>query len=114
MVPGNGMDYRMFPGLDNIPFRTQGQTVPHYREKDPDHKRPVVVTDMHSDVFDLDDEEQKARLEEILTMCAAGTAYESSRKEVYDENKGKFLVMIIWGQFFLEDPKEAAHVRRQF
>jgi hypothetical protein len=99
--------FNLHPGMDGIPFRTQRPAVPSYKQDDPDSRRPQVVTDMHVDVFDMGSEEQRARLADILSKCAKGRAYESSRSQEFDRETGTYKVLLIWGEFFLEDPQEA-------
>jgi hypothetical protein len=97
----------LHPGMDGIPFRTRRTTTPDYKGSDPDHKKPMHVTDMHVDIFDLGDETQRAEMARILSKCAKGRAYESSRNQEFDRNTGTFKVLLVWGEFFLEDPKES-------
>jgi hypothetical protein len=107
-------EFTYFPGIDGVPFRTRNTTAPDIKWSDPETKRPVFATDMHADVFDLSSEDDRKKLETILTKCAKGVAYESSRSQVFDEAHSTFRVLLIWGEHFYEDPQEARDGTREY
>jgi hypothetical protein len=100
------MEHKMFPGLDGIPYRSRGGMTPNLKNSDPEHLRPALVTDMHVKVFDLTNEEDRTGLEQVLTRCAKGRAYQSHREQNFDPSTGSYKVLLIWGDFFYEDPQE--------
>ena len=98
--------WKVFQGLDGIPFRTGMDGVPHYRNADPSHMKPKVVADMHVRQFDLRDDSQRKQMEEILDNCAKGRGYVSKMETCFDPQKAGFVALLIWGELFLEDPRE--------
>lgn len=99
--------WKFFQGYDGIPYRTQQQEVPYYKKDDPLDKRPRLVADMHVKQFDLQDDEQRREFERILDKCAKGKGYVSQKELQFDEALNGWRVLLIWGDFFLEDPVEA-------
>lgn len=106
MDPETLRKWKFFQGMDGIPFRTRGEEVPYYKRDDPLHKQPRLVADMHVRQFALDDDEQRKELEGILDRCAKGKGYVSQHEVQYDEKIQGWKVLLIWGDFFLEDPVE--------
>jgi hypothetical protein len=98
--------WKFFQGLDGIPFRTQGAEVPYYKADDPLHKQPKLVADMHVKQFDLNDAEQSQELEGILDRCAKGKSYLSQKETHFDDKVNGWRILLIWGDYYLEDPKE--------
>ena len=98
--------WKFFQGVDGIPFRTKGEVVPHYKTDDALNKKPKLITDMHVDVFDLSNAERVKRMAEILDLCAKGKGYVSSMDRQYEAKDRNWRVLLVWGQFFLEDPRE--------
>lgn len=98
--------WKFFQGMEGIPFRTQREDVPYYKKGDPLHRKPRLVADMHVRQFDLQDNDQREELEKILDRCAKGKGYISQKDVQYDEKIQGWKVLLIWGDFFLEDPVE--------
>lgn len=99
--------WKYFQGYDGVPFRTRGRETPHYKKDDPLHKQPRLVADMRVRQFDLQDEEQRLEFEQVLDRCAKGKAYVSQKETQYDQEIQGWRVLLIWGEFYLEDPVEA-------
>jgi len=106
--------YKYHPGLDGVPFRTRREAAPDLKWSDPAHKLPKLATDMHAKVFDMAVESDQLELEKVLTKCAKGQAYESSRNQSFDQNSGTFKVLLVWGEHFYEDPQEARDGTREY
>lgn len=100
--------WKFFNGMDGVPFRTQNQTAPMFKGTDPAHKQPKMTTDMHVDIFDLSDKKQLIQMQEVLDACAKGKGYVSEMDKQYEEKIGSWRVLLVWGEFFLEDPLEVA------
>ena len=100
--------WKFYQGMDGIPFRTHEETVPHYKTDDPLSKKPKLTTDMHVDVFDLADKDQRLAMQKILDTCAKGKGYVSQLEREFDKITGGWKVLLMWGEFFLEDPREEA------
>lgn len=99
--------WKFFNGFDGVPFRTRGNAAPLLKQTDPQHKQPKTTTDMHVDIFDLSDSKQMLRMQEILDHCAKGKGYISEMDKQYEEKIGSWKVLLVWGEFFLEDPMES-------
>lgn len=99
--------WKFHQGFDGIPFRTQSAITPSYKSDDPLHKRPKLVADMRVRQFDLNDEEQRESAQTVLDRCAKGKAYLSQKELHFDESIKGWRMLLIWGDFYLEDPKEA-------
>ena len=104
----NQRKWKHFKGLEGIPFRTKEDGVPYYKEADAQHKQPKVIADMHVCQFNMQEETDRAELERILDRCAKGKGYLSQKEVQFDESLKGWRILIIWGEFFLEDPVEAA------
>lgn len=98
--------WKFFQGVDGVPFRTKAGAAPNYKRADSLSKQPKLITDMHVDVFDLSDAERALKMAEVLDLCAKGKGYVSSMDRQYDAKHSNWRVLLIWGQFFLEDPRE--------
>jgi hypothetical protein len=98
--------WRYHQGLNGVPFRTQQSTAPTYKNGDPLHHQPKVVTDMKVRTFDLQEDTQRKEFEQALDMCAKGKGYVSKMETQYDDKIGGYKALLIWGVFFLEDPRE--------
>lgn len=105
-------NWSIYNGLDGVPFRTRNGAPPTIKHDDPQHKQPMTVTDMHVDQLDLSDQAHQQKLQDILSLCAKGRGYVSQMDRQYDEDIKSWRVFVIWGEFFLEDPKEANDVKR--
>lgn len=101
--------WQFYQGMNGIPFRTREEGVPSYKNDDPLHRKPRMVADMHVRQFDLNDDEQRKSLEEILDRCAKGRGYVSRQETQFDQSINGWRFLLVWGDFFLEDPVEAAH-----
>ena len=99
--------WKYFQGVDGVPFRTENENAPYYKKDDPHHRQPKMVADMHVRQFELGDDEQRKELESILDRCAKGRGYISQKEVQFDEKIQGWRVLLIWGDFFLEDPVEA-------
>lgn len=106
--------FTYFPGIEGIPFRTRKGVAPDIKWADPSHRLPTLATDMHAKVFDMSNAEDCKQLEDVLTRCAKGRAYESSRKESFDQAAGTFKILLVWGELFYEDPQEARDGTREY
>lgn len=98
--------WKMFQGINGVPFRTQQQNVPMYKNGDPAHKRPMMVADMHVKQFSLGEEAERVEMERVLDLVAKGKCYLSKMEATFDPNTGNYKALIIWGDLFLEDPGE--------
>lgn len=103
---GSVNGYNMYRGLDGTPFRTRNGAPPMYRSSDSASRQPQTVVDVHVNVLNLSDEKDVQELQRILDMCAKGRGYISSLDKAYDKSVQNWRVLLIWGEFFLEDPKE--------
>ena len=99
-------DYTMYRGLDGTPFRTRNGAPPMYKSGDPVRKQPQQVVDIHVNALSMADDKDVKELQRILDMCAKGRGYVSSIDKSFDDESKNWKVLLIWGEYFLEDPKE--------
>ena len=97
---------QVFPGIDGIPYRTRNG-VPNLKHDDPEKKKPVTVVDMHVDQLDMSISDDAKKLQHILNLCSRSKGYVSKQLETYDPGIKSWRVLLVWGEFFLEDPAEA-------
>ena len=98
--------WKFFQGMDGIPFRTQGSGAPDYKTDDSLSKKPKLVTDIKVEYFDLSKTTEREEMSKILDLCAKGKGYVSSMDRQFDNKISNWKVLLIWGRFFLEDPRE--------
>lgn len=101
--------WKFFQGMDGIPFRTQETAAPSYKNDDPLSKKPKLVTDIKVEYFDLSKPEEREKLSVVLDLCAKGKGYVSSMDRQFDNKLSNWKVLLIWGRFFLEDPREVTN-----
>ncbi len=104
----------VFTGLDGIPFRTSGNSVPFYKNDDPARKRPATRVEMHVELLELGRDNDLARYREVLNLCSTDRAYLSSQDRQYDPDSKTWRVLLVWGEYYLEDPMENSNARRQY
>ena len=114
---GNGSDsgtttaklkkrFKLFKGLDNIPFRLyENQDLPFIKEDDAERHRPVEVYDGHVRIFDLSDAAQLADYEKIIDAAAKGHVLISKEKLNWSRSKEAYIVFLRWLEVFLEKPQ---------
>lgn len=101
-------NWNYYPGQDGIPFRTEMGAVPSYKRDDPTRRQPQRIAEMHVRQFNLKSREEAMELERVLNACARGTSCLSQKEIQYDSTIKGWRVFLIWGDYFLEDPLEAA------
>jgi hypothetical protein len=101
--------WRHLQGINGVPFRTRQEGTPNYKNADPEFMRPKMVADMKVKTFDLSKAEELAEMEAALDMCAKGRGYVSKMETIYDHSTSSFRALVIWGIYFLEDPREEQH-----
>lgn len=107
MDPESLRRWQYYKGMNNIPFRTKQGVVPYFKHDDPQHRQPVLVTDMHVGTFDMSNEDDKAKFTEVLDRVAKGKGYISQRESQFVEQTQNWKIFMIWGDFFLENPTES-------
>ena len=107
--------YRLFPGLDNIPFRLpKGQQVPSIKHNDPEHMQPRPVADAHARVFNLSKKNDLEEYNRVWDGAAKGTLLISREELQWSDKEQTFLAFLRWGELYLEIPKEGLDAHRTF
>jgi hypothetical protein len=101
--------WRHEQGVNGVPFRTKQEVTPSYKNGDPEFMRPKMVADMQIKSFDLSDEPQRLEMQAALDQCAKGRGYVSKLETNFDPGTGSYRALLIWGIYFLEDPREEHH-----
>jgi hypothetical protein len=101
--------WRYEQGMNGVPYRTRQEATPSYKNGDPEFMRPKTVADMKVKTFDLSDDKQREEMEKALDLCAKGRGYVSRLETQYDAGSGSYRALVIWGVYFLEDPREEHH-----
>lgn len=107
--------YRVFPGIDNIPFRIpKNIQVPQLKQDDPAHMQPATVADAHAKVFNLGKQADLAEYNDVWDKAAKGIVLISKEESHWSDREQTFLVFLRWGELYLEIPKEGLDAHRTF
>jgi len=107
--PNVAQRWRYEQGMNGVPYRTRQEITPTYKNGDPEFMKPKMVADMKVKTFDLSDDNQRVEMEQALDACAKGRGYVSKLETAYDPGRGTYKALVIWGIYFLEDPREEHH-----
>ena len=98
-------DYIEMPGIGGLPYRHYaGEPPPMYRTSDPMSEQPVARREMHSRVFDLSDDKQRAEYDEILSKVVdRREQFRLSTENIqWCEKKSAFIAFLRWEERWLE------------
>lgn len=106
---------RVFPGLDGIPFRQKpGQQTPMLKQDDPEFMQPKMIADAHVRLFNMSKPEDLREYEAVWDKAAKGLVLISSEKDHWSDKEQTFLILLRWGELYLELSKEGADAHRSF
>jgi len=100
------MRYRVYPGIDGLPFRLPvGDRVPDLVEDDAQSRRPVEVYDGKVRMFDMGKPEDVEEYAKIFDLVAKGVA-QFAREEVHwNQKTNSFCVFLRWMEIYTEMPR---------
>jgi len=87
--------------FNGVPFRGR---IPNLSKTD---MPPVMDYDVHVDILDLSDEEQKTKYEQICQKFVQGKAFIWVDDRKWDANSGNFKVFVRWADVFMRMPNKA-------
>ena len=111
---GDGVDWKLFEGMDGIPFRTQESAVPLYKEGDPEHRRPQITNELDIKVFDMAKPDDVNEYRKILNFCAQGLGRVIDREIKYVEETKNWRVFMSWAKYFWEDARETQKGNKKY
>lgn len=91
-----------FPGLDGLPFR--GHTFDR-KEIDPTHLQPKQGVNVHVEVLQMSEPDDRKRMEHIYNLVANGTAVISIEEREYDPEAKNWRILIRWADMFVYNPQ---------
>ena len=103
--------YVEMPGLAGVPYRHyDGEPAPMYRTGDPMSEQPSARKEMHSRIFDLCDDKQRAEYDAILSKVVDSPAqFRLSTENIqWCEKKSTFIAFLRWEERWLERSAKAA------
>jgi hypothetical protein len=92
-----------FPGWNGLPFRGRPDL---FRETDPQSQQPKEAYKTHTDIFDMTDEEQKKKYNEMLQMVYNGFAIIHKEESRYNKDTKNWKIFVAWCELFTYNPKE--------
>ncbi len=103
---GLSKDRITFPGYEGVPFRGP---IPDLKNDDPEHMQPQQGQTAHVDVLDLSVPEDLEQYRAVSRVIANGFGAISYEKQIYDETKGSWRVLIRWLEYYAYNPGAAPH-----
>ena len=106
--------WKVYKGMEGIPFRSKGGQPPLVKSSDPDHIQPTLTHDVKVKVYDLTDEKQLEEYTEMLQFCVSGKGRILDRFIEFDKLKGNWKVFVSWAAYYWENPSENNNDRKQY
>ena len=100
---GQGQMSPQFPGYMGLPFRG----VPMDRkEDDPEHLQPQVAANVHVEILDMSDEEDRKKMAIIYQMMVNGFATISVEERQWVPEEKTWRVFLRWADVYAYNPQK--------
>jgi hypothetical protein len=96
----------LFPGIDGIPFRTNGTAPPNLKNDDPQAKQPILVQDAKVRIFDLADKEQLLAYEQVWFKIGRQVYKFSAEERQFLPDVKNWRILLRYSELYLEMPKD--------
>lgn len=93
----------VFPGIGGIPYRNRHGKAPNFKGDPITGGHLVQTYSAYVQIFDLSDNEDIIKYQEIMNKCTRGCAQISDEEKVYDNDIKSWRVFLRWTETFLED-----------
>lgn len=90
--------------FNGLPYR--GKTVPLLKNEDGPERQPTLKSECHARQFNMSIDADVQELSQVWTLASAEVprATIALHKEVYDASKKAFIVLLVWGEPYYDDP----------
>lgn len=88
---------------EGLPFRGKVQ---NFKESDPEELQPQMGFEAHVEIFELNDDDQKASYQEVVQKLVADEAILSYEEKEYDETIKSWRILIVYSDVFYTPPEK--------